>query len=157
MANEEEKGKSCEDLWGIVRFYFICVLGAPYYQGGCIEWVGKVQIDKSILITYLPRKIWPPRLGSRGICRTCLPPAWTYSSLLFLPDSRAYLAPALGSREVCRRCPALGLDISGHPPRVMAKSLYWTYLGCFPGSRDDLRTYSIPRPDMSGPSAFNPG
>jgi hypothetical protein len=36
MAFDEEKGKSHEDSLGLSSFYFICVLGAPYYQGECI-------------------------------------------------------------------------------------------------------------------------
>jgi hypothetical protein len=36
MAYDEEKGKSHKDLLGLWSFYFICVLGAPYYKGGCI-------------------------------------------------------------------------------------------------------------------------
>jgi hypothetical protein len=37
MAYNEGKGKSREDLCGLGSFNFIYVLGAPYYQGGCIE------------------------------------------------------------------------------------------------------------------------
>jgi hypothetical protein len=36
MAYNEEKGKSREDIWELERFIFICVLWAPYYQGGYI-------------------------------------------------------------------------------------------------------------------------
>jgi hypothetical protein len=37
MAYNKEKEKSHDDFLGLVRFDFICALGAPYYQGGCIE------------------------------------------------------------------------------------------------------------------------
>jgi hypothetical protein len=46
MAYNKEKVKCHEDLWGLGRFYIICVLGVPYNQGGCIERVGEVQIHK---------------------------------------------------------------------------------------------------------------
>jgi hypothetical protein len=36
MAFDKEKEKSREDSLGLRSFYFICVLGALYYQGGCI-------------------------------------------------------------------------------------------------------------------------
>jgi hypothetical protein len=57
MAYNEEKEKSCEDLWGLGRFYLICVLGAPYYQGGYIEWVGEVQIIENLFLIQLARKL----------------------------------------------------------------------------------------------------
>jgi hypothetical protein len=37
MAFDEEKWESHKDSLGLRSFYFICVVGAPYYQGGCIE------------------------------------------------------------------------------------------------------------------------
>jgi hypothetical protein len=57
MAYNEEKGKSCEDLWGLGSFYFMCVLEALYYQGACIEKVGEVQIIKKHLPIQLARKL----------------------------------------------------------------------------------------------------
>jgi hypothetical protein len=57
MAYEEEKWKSQEDLWGLWSFYFICALGAPYYQRGCIGWVAEVQIIENYLQTKVPRQI----------------------------------------------------------------------------------------------------
>jgi hypothetical protein len=55
MAYNEEKGKSREDLWGLGSFYFICILGAPYYRGGCIGWVGEVQIVKNTVQSNFPK------------------------------------------------------------------------------------------------------
>jgi hypothetical protein len=37
MAFDEEKQKSHEDFLGLRSFYFICVLGAPYYQGDALR------------------------------------------------------------------------------------------------------------------------
>jgi hypothetical protein len=42
----KKKGKGHEDIWGLWSFYLTCVLGAPYYQGGRIAWVGEVLIVK---------------------------------------------------------------------------------------------------------------
>jgi hypothetical protein len=36
MGYDEEKWKSHEDSLELRILYFISVLGAPYYQGGCI-------------------------------------------------------------------------------------------------------------------------
>jgi hypothetical protein len=36
MGYNEEKGKSHEDSLELRILYFICILGALYYQGGCI-------------------------------------------------------------------------------------------------------------------------
>jgi hypothetical protein len=56
MAYNEEKVKSREDPWGLGSFYFICVLGASYYQGGHIGWVGEVLIIEKPIPNELPRK-----------------------------------------------------------------------------------------------------
>jgi hypothetical protein len=56
MTYNEEKGKSHEDLWGLRSFNFVCVLGAPFYQGGHIGWVGEVQIVKKLLWIQLSEK-----------------------------------------------------------------------------------------------------
>jgi hypothetical protein len=61
MAYIEEKGKSHNDLWGLWSVYFIWLLGASYYQGGCIGWISEVQIIEIYLQTKNPRKtehIW---------------------------------------------------------------------------------------------------
>jgi hypothetical protein len=58
MAYDDEKEKSHENPWGLGSFYVICVIGALYYQGGYIGWVGEVQIDEKLLWTNLSRKIW---------------------------------------------------------------------------------------------------
>jgi hypothetical protein len=44
----DEKGKSHEDYVELMILYFIWVLGAPYYQGGYIGWVGEVQNIKNL-------------------------------------------------------------------------------------------------------------
>jgi hypothetical protein len=36
MTFHEEKGKNHKDSLGLRSFYFICVLGAPYYQGDAL-------------------------------------------------------------------------------------------------------------------------
>jgi hypothetical protein len=36
MEFYEEKGRSHEDSLGLRSFYLICVIGAPYYQGGAL-------------------------------------------------------------------------------------------------------------------------
>jgi hypothetical protein len=48
MSINDEKGKSREDYVELSILYFIWVLGAPYYQGGYIEWVGEVQNIKNL-------------------------------------------------------------------------------------------------------------
>jgi hypothetical protein len=74
MAYNEEKGKSHEHLWGLGRLYFMFVLGALYYQGGCIEWVGEVQIIEILSLIQLARTIrtypvsWP---GSSKVYQKC--------------------------------------------------------------------------------------
>jgi hypothetical protein len=42
----KKKGKVTKIFWGLKSFYFTWVLEALYYQGGCIGWVGEVQIIK---------------------------------------------------------------------------------------------------------------
>jgi hypothetical protein len=46
MAFNEEKGKSHEDSFGLWTFYFICVLGAPYYQGDALGELMKCKSSK---------------------------------------------------------------------------------------------------------------
>jgi hypothetical protein len=48
MGINDEKVKSHEDNIELRISYFIWVLGAPYYQGGYIGWVGKVQNIKNL-------------------------------------------------------------------------------------------------------------
>ncbi len=48
MGYNDDKGKSREDSLELRILYFIWVLGAPYYQGGYIGWVGEVQNIKNI-------------------------------------------------------------------------------------------------------------
>jgi hypothetical protein len=45
MGINDEKGKSHEDYIKLRILYFICVLGAPYYQGG---YIGEVQNIKNL-------------------------------------------------------------------------------------------------------------
>jgi hypothetical protein len=40
--------KSHEDYVELRMLYFIWVLGAPYYQGGYVGWVGEVQNIKNL-------------------------------------------------------------------------------------------------------------
>jgi hypothetical protein len=58
MTYNEEKEKSHKDLWGLGSFYFIWVLGAPYYQGSSL---GELVKCKSSKIPYKPisQKNWP--------------------------------------------------------------------------------------------------
>jgi hypothetical protein len=65
MAYNKEKGKSHEDPWGLGGFYFIYVIGAPYYKEGHIGWVGEVQIIKKLLWTQPSRKSEHIRFPSR--------------------------------------------------------------------------------------------
>jgi hypothetical protein len=48
MCINNEKGKNHEDHVELRILYFIWVLGAPYYQGGYIGWVGEVQNIKNL-------------------------------------------------------------------------------------------------------------
>jgi hypothetical protein len=51
MGINDEKGKSHEDYIELRILYLIWVLGALYYQGGYIGWVGEVQTIKIYSIT----------------------------------------------------------------------------------------------------------
>jgi hypothetical protein len=44
----DEKEKSHENYIELMILYLIWVLGAPYYQGGYIEWIGEVQNIKNL-------------------------------------------------------------------------------------------------------------
>jgi hypothetical protein len=62
MGYNEEKRKSHEDFLELKILYFIWVLETPYYQGGCIGWVGEVQNIKiylTIKISCQAGHIWP--------------------------------------------------------------------------------------------------
>jgi hypothetical protein len=48
MGINDEKVKSHEDYVELKILYFIWVLGASYYQGGYIGWVGEVQNIKNL-------------------------------------------------------------------------------------------------------------
>jgi hypothetical protein len=56
MGYNEETGKGHEDSLELRILYFIWVLGAPYYQRGCIGWIGEVQIIKIYPQTKNPKK-----------------------------------------------------------------------------------------------------
>jgi hypothetical protein len=61
MGYNKEKGKSREDSLELRIVYFIWVIGIPYFQGGCIGWVGEVQNIEIYLITKIScqaRHIW---------------------------------------------------------------------------------------------------
>jgi hypothetical protein len=148
MAYNEEKGKSHKDSWQLGRFYFNCVLWAPYYQGGCIEWVGEVQIDEIQFLAYLPSNLWTypaSRPGSRDVSRT---------GVLYFPDFWFCSGLVLSSREDCRTCLAPGPDMSDQPFPSEAKSFYRTCPGHSLGSRGAHQTYPVPRSDMSELSAL---
>jgi hypothetical protein len=65
MGKNEEKGKSHEDSADLRVLYFIWVLGAPYYQGGYIGWVGEVQNIKIYLTTKISYQAGHIRLWGR--------------------------------------------------------------------------------------------
>ncbi len=48
MDINDEEEKSREDYIKLRILYFIWVLGAPYYQGRYIGWVGDVQNNKNL-------------------------------------------------------------------------------------------------------------
>jgi hypothetical protein len=47
MEFDEEKGRSHEDSLGLRSFYLICVIGAPYYQGGALGELVKCKFLKN--------------------------------------------------------------------------------------------------------------
>jgi hypothetical protein len=112
MAYYEEKEKSHDDPWGLGSFYFFCVVGALYYQGGCIGWVGEVQIIKINLLTKVPRKTGHIRV-SDPILEALANHVWASLYPQRLSPNRTYLAPDPGFREVSWTCPAPSPDISG--------------------------------------------
>jgi hypothetical protein len=54
MAFNEEKGKSHEDSLGSRSVSFICVLGAPYYQGDALGELVKCKFLKNYPQTITP-------------------------------------------------------------------------------------------------------
>jgi hypothetical protein len=84
MAYYEEKGESHEDSFELWRFYFICVLGALYYQMRWIGWVSEIQIIKINLLTKVPRRIGHIRVPDRipeALIRHVRPPTRTCTTL----------------------------------------------------------------------------
>jgi hypothetical protein len=77
MAFDEEKGKSREDSLGLRSFYFISIIGAPYYQGGPLGELVKCNFLKNYpnQISQVNRTYLTFRPVSRGFCRTCLAPS----------------------------------------------------------------------------------
>jgi hypothetical protein len=65
MGYNEEKGKSRENSLELMILYFIWFLGAPYYQGGCIGWIGEVQIIENYITTQIPYQVGHIRLLHR--------------------------------------------------------------------------------------------
>jgi hypothetical protein len=58
MSYNEEKGKSHKDLRVLGSFNFICVLGAPYYQGGdTLSELVKCKSSKNSFQSKLPAKL----------------------------------------------------------------------------------------------------
>jgi hypothetical protein len=159
MAYDKEKGKSRKDLWGLKSFYFICVVGAPYYQEGCIGWDGEVWNIENYLPTKIPRNAGHNRFVDRiserffGHVR---PLAWTCLSLTSssVAKSLTGLIRPLNRilerfvRHVCppdRTCPNSSLSLG-----------FLAYPTSYPGSREFSRTRPVPYPDMSSlPQSFN--
>jgi hypothetical protein len=119
MAYNEEQGKSHKDSWELGCFYFIWVLGAPYYQAGYIGWVDEVHNIKNLSPNKLPRKIWTCLAKIAGFQKLKMD---TFGSLFRLvqetqnPKSTVLVwAPSPDSRKPCRICPAQGPDMSSQP------------------------------------------
>jgi hypothetical protein len=132
MGNNEEKSKSHKDSVELRILYFIWVLGASYYQGGYIVWVGEVQnikiypttknscqarhiqplnrIPETLAAHVLPSGqtcLTPlPYLDSRDLTQTYLVPSLNMSDLLALFwVNQAYPAPRPSSKDISQTCP----------------------------------------------------
>jgi hypothetical protein len=117
MAYNEEKEKSHESFWGLGSFNFIYVLGAPYYQGGCIGWVSEVQIIENTFQTNFPKN--PDIFGLLTVFQEAKPdmsspqPRHVRATLIPLV-LWTYLGPLSGSSKQNRTCMAPGPDMSDH-------------------------------------------
>jgi hypothetical protein len=129
MAFYEEKEKSCEDPFRLESFYFICVLGAPYYQEGCIGSVGEVQIIKINLLTKVPRKLdisgFQTRFQRHYPDMSGRQPGhfWASPYPQQLSPIRTYPAPYPDFREVSQTCLAPTLDTSSLSTLSRVKAL----------------------------------
>jgi hypothetical protein len=75
-----KKGKSHEDFVELRILYFIWVLGARYYEWGCIGWIDKVQIIEIYQQTKISRKtglIWVSDRIQESLVGHVSPPAQT--------------------------------------------------------------------------------
>jgi hypothetical protein len=153
MAYDEGKGKIHEDFLGLWSSYFICVLGPPYYQGGCIGWVGEVLIVKNNLPTKLPRK--SRNIGLLAEFQRCLPDMSGLQPKHVRTSSYPQLNRAYpGSSNIYRTHSAPGPDMFGQAPPSQWLSPSWTYPAEQPGFRGRSLTYPVSRLDKSNSLAL---
>jgi hypothetical protein len=152
-----KKGKSHEDPWGLGALSFICVLWAPYYQGGCIEWVGEIQIIKKNSWTNLFRKSEHIRLPSqilvsktghaRPPSRTCLyHPVFLSSLDLSGPHYRIRVKITGHVRLLDRTCPAKPFSTAAKSPAGHIRLAYRVTVNLIGHTRSLYRTCPTPQP-----------
>jgi hypothetical protein len=147
MGCNEEKGKSRKDSSELRILYFIWVLGAPYYLGGCIGWVGDVQNIENYLTTKILCQGGHIQLLSqilKAVTVHVWPPARTFSGLSLIsgyPSLIRLLIRVLESyprniRPLARTCLASQPYHRSTQPYSVPRS----------GSREVGRTCSASRP-----------